>query len=199
MSLWTWLDGGYSMPANRTWGQRISLWVGRLLATRHRNVVADRTSRLTPQAHINPRHGAISIGARTTIALGAIVQGNIVLGDDVSVQAYSVLVGYGSQDNPTGQIRIGNGVRIAPHVMMIAANHVFSDPNRPIHNQGLDHAPIVIEDDVWIGGRVNVTAGVTVGSGSVIGGGAVVTHDIPPYSVAVGVPARVIKSRRTPE
>jgi acetyltransferase-like isoleucine patch superfamily enzyme len=81
--------------------------------------------------------------------------------------------------------------------MMIAANHVFSDPDRPIHSQGLDHAPITIEDDVWIGGRVNVVAGVTVGRGSVIGAGAVVTKDVPPYSVAVGVPARVIKSRRS--
>jgi acetyltransferase-like isoleucine patch superfamily enzyme len=139
--------------------------------------------------------GAITIGAHTTIALGAVVQGNVILGENASVQAYSILVGYGSREAPTGQIRVGNGVRIAPHVMMIAANHVFSDAERPIHSQGLDHTPIVIEDDVWIGGRVNVIAGVTIGQGSVIGAGTVVTKDIPPYSVAVGVPARVIKSR----
>lgn len=197
MSLWTWLNGGYSMPGNATLGQRLSLWWGRRVAIRHREVTADPTARLSPQAHISPRHGAISIGARSTVALGAIIQGNVILGDDTSVQAYSVLVGYGGRDTPTGQIRIGNGVRIAPHVMMIAANHVFSDPDRPIHSQGLDHAPITIEDDVWIGGRVNVVAGVTVGRGSVIGAGAVVTKDVPPYSVAVGVPARVIKSRRS--
>ncbi len=195
MSLWTWLNGGFSMPGDRTWGQRLSLWFGRLLVTRHRYVTVHTTARLSPQANINPRSGAISIGERTTVALGAIVQGNVILGDDSSVQAYSVLVGYGSRDAPTGQVRIGNGVRIAPHVMMIAANHVFSDPGRPIHRQGLDHGPILIEDDVWIGGRVNVLAGVTVGQGSVIGAGAVVTKDVPPYSVAVGVPARVIKSR----
>jgi acetyltransferase-like isoleucine patch superfamily enzyme len=197
MSLWTWLNGGYSMPGNATLGQRISLWWGRRLATRHREVTADPTARLSPQAHISPRHGAISIGARATVALGAIIQGNVILGDDASVQAYSVLVGYGGREMPTGRIRIGNGVRIAPHVMMIAANHVFSDPDRPIHDQGLDHAPITIEDDVWIGGRVNVVAGITIGRGSVIGAGAVVTKDVPPYSIAVGVPARVVKSRRT--
>lgn len=195
MSLWTWLNGGFSMPVGRTWGQRLSLWVGRVLATRHRYVSVHPTARLSPQAYIHPRSGAIAIGSRTTVALGAIVQGNVILGNDASVQAYSVLVGYGSQDTPTGQIRIGNGVRIAPHVMMIAANHVFSDPHCPIHDQGLDHAPITIEDDVWIGGRVNVVAGVTIGRGSVIGAGTVVTKDIQPYSVAVGVPARVIQSR----
>ena len=195
MSLWTWLNEGFSMPRNQTWRERLVLWFGRRLAVRHRCVKAHPTALLSPQAHINPRSGAISIGARTTIALGAIVQGNVVLGDDASVQAYSILVGYGSEESPKGQIRIGNGVRIAPHVMMIAANHVFSDPDRPIHGQGLDYAPIVVEDDVWIGGRVNVVAGVTIGQGAVIGAGAVVTIDIPPYSVAVGVPARIIKSR----
>jgi acetyltransferase-like isoleucine patch superfamily enzyme len=195
MSLWNWLNGGFSMPRHHTWGQRLALWFGRRLAIRHRRVTAHPTALLSPQAHINPRSGAISIGARTMIALGAIVQGNVILGDDASVQAYSVLVGYGSEESSTGQIRIGNGARIAPHVMMIAANHVFSDPDRPIHSQGLDYAPIVVEDDVWIGGRVNVVAGVTIGRGAVIGAGAVVTRDIPPYSVAVGVPAQVIKSR----
>ena len=169
--------------------------MGRRLAVRHRHVTADPTCRLSPQAYINPRGGAITIGAHSTVALGAIVQGNVALGDNASVQAYSVLVGYGSLDAPTGPIQIGNDVRIAPHVMMIAANHRFAAPDRPIRNQGLDHAPIVIEDDVWIGGRVNVVAGVRIGRGSVIGAGAVVTKDIPPYSVAVGVPARVIRSR----
>lgn len=61
--------------------------------------------------------------------------------------------------------------------------------------QGLSLAPITVEDDVWIGSRVNIMAGVTVGRGSVIGAGAVVTHDVPPYSVCVGCPARVIKNR----
>jgi acetyltransferase-like isoleucine patch superfamily enzyme len=196
VSIWTWLDGGMSMPEKRTWGQRLALWFGRRLATRHRHVRAHPTCRLSPQAHIHPRRGAISLGSHTTVALGAIVQGNVSLGDHTSVQAYSVLVGYGGREDPTGQIRIGSHVRIAPQVMMIAANHVFADPERPIHGQGLEHAPIVVQDDVWIGGRVNVIAGVTIGRGSVIGAGAVVTRDIPPYSTAMGVPARVIGTRK---
>lgn len=59
----------------------------------------------------------------------------------------------------------------------------------------MDYKPIVIEDDVWIAARVNVMAGVTIGKGSVIGAGSVVTKDIPPYSIAVGTPAKVIKKR----
>src|SRR5690606_21616381 len=102
----------------------------------------------------------------------------------------------GTIDQPDGRIQIGNHVRIAPHVMMIAGNHVFRDTTRPITTQGLEHAPIVVEDDVWIAGRVTITAGVTIGRGSVIAAGAVVTRDIPPFSVAAGVPARVIRSRQ---
>lgn len=86
-------------------------------------------------------------------------------------------------------------INIASHGMMIAANHNFSDPEKPIYGQGLTHAPIVIKDDVWIGGRVNITAGVTIGHGAVIGGGSVVTKDIPAMSIAVGVPAKVIRMR----
>ena len=78
---------------------------------------------------------------------------------------------------------------------MIAANHIFENPNVLIREQGLEYSPIIINDDVWIGSRVNILAGVNVGSGSVIGAGSVVTKDIPPYSIAIGVPAKVIKRR----
>ncbi len=196
MSLWSLLDGGYSMPARKTLGQRLCLWVGRLLATRHRNVSADRTSLISPEARVCPRQGRIEIGAETVIALGALIQGNVRMGHHSSVQAYSSLVGYGDVDDTRGRITIGNHVRIAPYVAMIATNHRFDRLDVPIHAQGHDFGPIVIEDDVWIGAHVVVTAGVTIGHGSVIGAGSVVTRDIPPYSVAVGAPAKVIKDRR---
>jgi acetyltransferase-like isoleucine patch superfamily enzyme len=80
--------------------------------------------------------------------------------------------------------------------MIIGANHRFDDLSRPIAKQGLVRKSVVIEDDVWIGGRVNILAGVTVGRGSVVAAGAVVTHDVPPYSVVAGVPAKVIKTRK---
>ena len=101
-----------------------------------------------------------------------------------------MLVGY-----PQAGVTIGNDVRIAAHCMMVSANHRFADPDMPIRKQGLDFGPITIEDDVWIGSRVNILAGVTVGRGSVIGAGAVVTKDVPPMSVMVGVPARKIGER----
>ena len=195
MSFGIWLDDGMSTPVRKTLGQRISCWIGYRLAARHRAVHLDRSCLISPDARIHPRNGSIQIGKNCSVAPGAVIQGNVTMGENCSVQAYSVLVGYGIGENRSGEIRIGNNVRIAPHVMMVAANHVYQDPAVPICQQGLDHKPIVIEDDVWIAGRANILAGVTIGKGSVIAAGAVVTKDVPPYSVMAGVPAKKIKDR----
>ncbi len=98
-----------------------------------------------------------------------------------------------------GDIVIGKSCLIAAHVGIFANNHNFSDPNRNITEQGVTSKGITIEDDCWLGHAVTVLDGVTIGQGSVIGAGAVVTKDIPAYSVAVGTPARVIKSRKSKE
>ena len=120
------------------------------------------------------------------------------MGENCSLQTGSILVGSGTRENPSGLIKIGNNVRIAPFVQMIAANHNFADVNRPITAQGVTPEPITIEDDVWVAGRVIITAGVTVGTGSVLAAGAVVTKNVPPFAIVGGVPARVIKWRKPP-
>jgi acetyltransferase-like isoleucine patch superfamily enzyme len=184
------LTRGHSFTRKNTLGGKIACKLGYRLATRSKNTQIDKSSGISPNALINSRGHNLKIGKNCVISTGAQIQGNIDIGDDSSVQAYSVLVGY-----KDGQIKIGNGVRIAPHCMIIAANHIFSDTSKPIHKQGLEGKDIKIEDDVWIGGNVNITAGVTIGSGSVIGAGSVVTKNIPPMSIAVGAPAKVIKTR----
>ncbi|NMG21820.1 acyltransferase [Brasilonema bromeliae] len=94
-----------------------------------------------------------------------------------------------------GDIKIGKRCLIAANSGIYANNHNFADPNEPIKYQGITRKGIVIEDDCWLGHGVVVLDGVTIGQGSVIGAGAVVTKNIPPFSVAVGVPAKVMKSR----
>lgn len=94
-----------------------------------------------------------------------------------------------------GGVQIGEGVRIAAYSVINTADHDFSEPNRLICDQGFVVAGVTIEDDVWLGTGVIVNKGVTIGRGSVIGAGSVVTKDIPPYSIAVGVPCRVVRSR----
>lgn len=92
-----------------------------------------------------------------------------------------------------GGITIGNRVYTAPLVQMLAVNHVYSDPARPMVEQGITAEGIVVEDDVWIGAGAIITDGVTIGKGAVVAAGAVVTKNVPPHTVVGGVPARVIK------
>lgn len=199
MSFTDWLDDGASMVSNTTFRARLSARIGRRRAARRKGVTIDKTCLISPRARINARGACLSIGAYSSVAPFAIVQGNVEIGKRSSVQANTIIVGYGNDADPAGKVRIGNDVRIASNCMLIAANHRFDDVTRPIGKQGLIRKDIVIEDDVWIAGRVNIMAGVTVGHGSVIAAGAVVTHDVPPYSVVAGVPARVIKKRKEDE
>jgi acetyltransferase-like isoleucine patch superfamily enzyme len=94
-----------------------------------------------------------------------------------------------------GGIEIGNGVTLGAYVQVLAENHEFADPAREINEQGVTRRGIAIEDDCWLGNSVIVLDGVTIGRGCVVGAGSVVTRDLSPHSVAVGNPARVIKSR----
>lgn len=94
-----------------------------------------------------------------------------------------------------GPVTIGSHVSINSYAMVVAGKHNFSDRDRPIMFQGATGEGILIEDDVWVATHVVVLDGVTVGTGSVLAAGAVVTKDVPPYSVVAGVPARVIRNR----
>ena len=95
-----------------------------------------------------------------------------------------------------GPLTIGSNVMIAPSVMIHTQNHRFSSLTTPIGHQGYDEPlPVVIEDDVWVGARAIILPGVTIGQGSVIGAGAVVAKTVPPYSIVVGNPGRVVRNR----
>ncbi len=134
----------------------------------------------------------ITIGRDSYLSSGCILKthgGSIKLGANCTVNEHAILYGKGG-------LEIGNGVRIAAQVMLIPENHNFADAERPIHEQGITAKGIKIADDVWLGAGVKVLDGVKIGRGSVIGAGAVVVGDIPEYSVAVGIPARVIKKRK---
>lgn len=117
---------------------------------------------------------------------------NISIGRNVDINEFCVLY---PEDDPNGYIKIGDDVMIANSTSIVTSDYIFNDKTKPIWKSGHVHAPVIIEDDVWIGMGVRILKGVTIGKGSIIGAGAVVTKDIPPYSIAVGVPAKVIKKR----
>ena len=164
----------------------------KILSLRLRGVTVHSTAIIDPTAIFEPSGGKISIGARTFIDRGVIIRalgGRVEIGDDCSVNAYSVLYGGGG-------LKIGKDVRIATHTVIVPSNHEFSDPQKPIKDQGLRLEGIVIEDDVWIGAGVRILDGVVIRAGSVVGAGAVVTKSTQPFTVVAGVPAKIIRSRQ---
>jgi acetyltransferase-like isoleucine patch superfamily enzyme len=141
----------------------------------------------------------------------------IVLGDRVSIGRYALIrpsnfygggeIGEGLKvgDNSnigsyayigcSGYIEIGNNVMISPRVGIYSENHNFQHTDIPMKEQGVTREFVKIEDDCWIASNSIILAGVTVGKGSIVSAGSVVTKDVPPYSIVGGVPAKVIKQR----
>jgi acetyltransferase-like isoleucine patch superfamily enzyme len=107
-----------------------------------------------------------------------------VFGRDVSINCYL-------------DIEVGSSALFADDIYVSDFDHKFTDLTMPIKDQGIAKSRVRIEPDVWIGTKVTVARGVPIGQGAVVGANAVVTRDLPAYSVSVGVPARVIKDRRT--
>jgi acetyltransferase-like isoleucine patch superfamily enzyme len=160
------------------------------------NIEIDNSTYIHRGTYINASghdNNRISLASEVHIQHGVNIQ---ALNDTQIVIDKGVLLGpYVSIAGP-GHIRIGKSCMIAAKSGIYANNHIFSDLTIDIASQGVTREGIVIEDDCWLGHGVTVLDGVTIGRGSVIGAGSVVTRDIPPYSVAVGVPAKVIKNRR---
>jgi len=116
-------------------------------------------------------------------------EGTLSLGDK-SVLARGISI------NCYLDVEIGDCALIADNVYISDFDHRFADLDVPIKDQGIAKSRVRIGRDVWLGTKVTVARGVVIGDGTVVGANAVVTKDLPPYSVAVGVPARVIKDRR---
>ncbi len=110
------------------------------------------------------------------------------IGSNVSFQPMVYIEAYGG-------VKIGNDVSLAEGASLFSVNHGFKELNTPIKEQKLEPLPITIDNDVWIGSKATVLGGVTISTGCVVGANSVVTKDLSSYSVAVGAPARVIKSR----
>ncbi len=134
--------------------------------------------------------GRITIGERLLMYGGTVrcelvtnPRGAIEIGD-------RVFINYGVSISAHRLVKIGNRCQIGNYSLLMDNDY---------HQIGAQHKtgvsqPIILEDDVWLGARVIVLKGVTIGQGAVIGAGSVVTRDIPPRSVAVGSPARVVKT-----
>ena len=114
---------------------------------------------------------------------------NISVGDDFYANFDCIML-------DGGGITIGNNVLFGPRVSIYTTNHALDPADRALG--ACIAKPVVIGDNVWVGGGVTINPGVTIGSGSVIGSGSIVTKDVPPNTIAAGVPARILREI-TPE
>ena len=132
------------------------------------------------------------VGAGTLLNCGGMAwsggRGGITVGAESYVGPHSVLFG-------AGEIHIGNKVAIGPDCVITSHGHTFADGQLDIIDQETEFEPVVIEDDVYIGTGSVVLHGVRIGRGAVVGAGAVVSRDVPPGAVVLGVPARVVRYR----
>jgi maltose O-acetyltransferase len=113
---------------------------------------------------------------------------NLVIGKNVSINDNLWI-------NAKGSVEIGDNVLIGPYVIIHSANHNFSLRDVPIQNQKHTTSKVVIEEGVWIGARATILPGVIIGRGAIIAAGAVVNHDVAPYTIVGGVPAEYINDR----
>ena len=110
--------------------------------------------------------------------------GDVTIGDQTRIGIHCTVI---------GPVCIGNNVNLAQGITVTALNPNFEDASRRIDEQGISTKPVVIGDDVWIGTNAVILPGVTIGRHVVVAAGAVVTKDVPDYTVVGGVPAKIIK------
>ncbi len=141
--------------------------------------------------------GEPSRRGRLQIGPGCILENNVVLrpyGGSITLD-HDVFLGPGTAIYGHGGVEIGADTLISMHCRILSSNHTVPPPGTAIRSQPDIALPTKIGRDVWLGAGVTVLGGVTIGDGCVVGAGAVVTKDLPPNSVAVGVPAHVVAQR----
>lgn len=136
-------------------------------------------------------YNKFKLGDYSTIETFAVINngaGDVLIGNNARVGIGSVII---------GPVSMGNGSGLGQHVFISGFNHGYKDGTKNSSHQALDVKPVILEDEVHVGANCVVTAGVTIGYRTQIGAGSVVTKDIPPLSVAVGNPCKVIKRFNT--
>jgi len=160
----------------------VSLFLNRFYHVRKKGSVIRRRTRLDVMPF-----NRFELGINSTIEDFCTINngvGDVIVGDNSLVGIGNVII---------GPVKIGNNVILAQNIVASGLNHEYMDAATPIRFQDVTTSAIIIEDDCWIAANVVITAGVTIGKHCVVGAGSVVVKDIPPYSVAIGNPAKVVK------
>lgn len=161
-------------------------WFIRMLAPlyqhRGKHSVVHRSARMD-----TPPYRKFSLGDYSVIESFACINnavGDVIIGDHTRIGLHNTII---------GPVTIGCHVNLAQGITVTALNHNFEDSDKRIDEQGVSTAPVIIEDDIWIGANAVILPGVTIGNHSVVAAGAIVTKNVPPHSLVAGVPAKIIK------
>ncbi len=177
-------------------GRNVTFGVNVVLRHPHKivvgdNVVVDDNCCLDAKGTTNE---GIRIGSGVFVGRNTILScknGDIVIDDNANV-------GFNVEVFSAGRVRIGKDVLIAAYTYLVGGDHLFDRVDVPVLYQGRTAQGIEVDDNVWLGAHVVVSDGSRVGRDAIVGAGAVVRGEIPPFAIAAGVPARVIRDRRTP-
>jgi acetyltransferase-like isoleucine patch superfamily enzyme len=146
--------------------------------------------------HLDVKGGAeaeVKLQDKVSIGHGTIIRSRL----DAKINiGYNTAIGDYTHISAGSNVDIGDNVLGAPNLNISAGSHRYDRTDIPIRNQPGFSLGVVIEDNVWLGSSVQVLDGIRIGRDSIIGSGSVVTRDIPPWSIAFGVPARVVENRR---
>lgn len=167
--------------------------------THGRHIICGRNVKFEDYAEI---HGlckeGLVFGDNVTISRGVMIRPSSYYGGDLGV---GLTMGDNSSIGPhgyigcSGRVTIGNNVMFGPKCSLFAENHVFSDTETTIKSQGVAQKGITIEDDCWIGSNCIILDGVTIGKGSVIAAGTLISKDVPPGSIVMDKRAKNISDR----
>lgn len=161
-------------------------WYIRLLAPLYQQ--RGRGSKIYGSVRMDtPPYRRFALGRRSVVESFCCINnavGDIIIGDNTRIGLHTTVI---------GPVEIGSNVNLAQGIVVTALNHNFTDCTKRIDEQGVSTAKITIGNDVWIGANATILPGVTIGNHSVVAASAVVTKDVPPYSLVGGVPAKILK------
>lgn len=147
-------------------------------------------ARVWGRPSVRNHHGTILLGDRVRI-VSTLARSEFVASEGTLEIGEGAFINYGCSISASRLVRIGPGCNIGTYCILMDNDFHRVEPE--LRNETPESAPIVLGANVWLGARVIVLRGVTIGDGSVIGAGSVVAGDVPPRTVAAGVPARVIR------
>ena len=173
--------------ARTTYAKAFSMAISPAFAAFGRRSVLEPPLRLQGERRIAIGSG-VFVGANSwlqTVAPGAEIA--IVIGDGTSIAGNCVI-------SAARSVVLGRKVLVARGVYISDHSHAFDDPTLAVLDQGIDGVkPVEIGDGAWLGENVVIAPGVTIGKGAVVGANAVVLESVPDFTVAVGIPARVVR------